>query len=97
MTESLIPASPQMLGLSFSVAAHYGCFTVRLKILSSSHLGDKKYEMVQKRAGFGLEEIGEIAASISQAEQLQNPSKQTSTHATSPIHTLGRIHYIISF
>lgn len=53
--------------------------------------------MEQKRAGFGLEEIGKIAASISQAEQLQNPSKQTSTHANSPIHTLGRIHYIISF
>lgn len=86
------PCLPKMLGLSFSVAAHYGCFTVRLKILSSSHLGDKKYEMVQKRAWFGLEEIGKIAASISQAEQLQNPSKQTSTHANSLIHTLGRIH-----
>lgn len=55
--------------------------------MSSSHLGDKKYEMVQKRDGFGLEEEGKIAANISQAEQLQNPSQQISTHATSPIHT----------
>jgi len=29
------------------------------------------------RKEFGLEEIGKIAASISQAEQFQNPSKQT--------------------
>lgn len=45
--QSLIPASPKTLSLSFSVAARYGCFTVRLKIFSSSHLGDKKYEMMQ--------------------------------------------------
>lgn len=43
--------------------------------------------MVQKRAGFGLEEVGKIAASISQAEQLQNPSKQLHMQPFPFIHT----------